>query len=556
MAQKLRDSLLMEAQIVESNRGSLPEGVLLRVRGLCQKVDVKNANGRIYPRPVWENIFSNENWLARVKDGGMIGEADHPESNVPSIQRASHVVREVEWSGGEDIYATFDILDTPTGRILETLFKAGVKVGVSSRGDGSTRRDEVAGGDIVEVGYEPDTWDFVINPSTSGAFPTPIHEAVSAPEYQRKVIEAVEGIVNSSPSRTDLLECYTRLQNFDSGHTSINEARNRLMTQVYEKLTKIEEDSMNGNKPVVSSDTFIREAVDKQLTESIQALEERLAKSNGLIVERDQRIADLESQLKESENWQAKYTELVGKVGDISEAEQTKKKLDAARTKAIPELLAENERLQGELDVAREMLKTHEAKADSHRVAAYIETAISGYPEGVKSQVRGILGGCRDIVEVDQKLTQLEDLGLSEAGFPPALNAKGGEPAATGVPGHRGAGAPPPARVSKGQAADAGSLPASGDWMPNSGGTVESRRPRRPRRPRKFRESVLRKDRGRGRKERPLTMRESETRSALPRPRNAKPDGVIFERSHKPNEDAIYEQGGAAVRSLVEALGK
>lgn len=556
---ELRDSLLMEAKIIESNRANLPEGVLLRVQGLCQKVGIKNANGRLYPVEVWEHIFGDQIWTNKVKEGSMIGEADHPESNVPSIQRASHVIRSVDWDKGENVYATFDILDTPTGRILETLFKAGVKVGVSSRGDGSTRRDEEQSADIVEVGYIPDTWDFVINPSTAGAFPSPIHEAANAPEYQQAIIDAVEGTVNNSPSRADLLECYTTLIALDSSHASIIEAKDILMGKIYEHLTTEEVNVMKDGQqietpPILLGDpnvTFMTEAIKNQMESTVRPLEEKLAASNQRIVELDQRNKELQTQITEREDWQAKYDELVSKVGSIPEAEENKKRLEAARNKVIPDLVTENERLQSELVATTELADEHSLAADTNRIAAYIETALAKYPDEIKSQVRAVLEGAKDVVEVDKRLTSLETLGLVREAFPPPAKVTGGEPAEAGAGGHSGGGQLPPADAGKGIPAESGALPPSKPWM--QGQTTGAQRESTKRNLREHTISAGRRGRQQPQQP-PMTVAETQDRDRLPKPRSVQnPDRVVAERS-APTE---HEDGSSrVVLSLVESLGK
>ena len=61
-----------------------------------------------------------------------------------------------------------EILPTPSGQILEALIKAGVTVGVSSRGMGSLEQR----GEVMEVqdDFELLCWDFVSTPSNPGSF--------------------------------------------------------------------------------------------------------------------------------------------------------------------------------------------------------------------------------------------------------------------------------------------------------------------------------------------------------------------------------------------------
>jgi hypothetical protein len=89
---KLVEQFIMEnVRIVEADKKKLPEGVLLRVQGLGQRCGVQNANKRTYNKDVWDFVFTNEAWLNKVKSGAMVGEVDHPERNIPSASRASHV---------------------------------------------------------------------------------------------------------------------------------------------------------------------------------------------------------------------------------------------------------------------------------------------------------------------------------------------------------------------------------------------------------------------------------------------------------------------------------
>jgi len=72
------------------------------------------------------------------------------------------------WMEGDDVYGDVELLDTPAGKILQSLVESGVTLGISSRGVGSTKRD----GDrqIVQEDFQLICWDFVSEPSTPGAF--------------------------------------------------------------------------------------------------------------------------------------------------------------------------------------------------------------------------------------------------------------------------------------------------------------------------------------------------------------------------------------------------
>ena len=69
---------------------------------------------------------------------------------------------------GDVCFGTLEVLDTPNGNILKSLVKSGVKIGISSRGVGSTRT--VEGHQQVQDDFQLICWDIVSEPSTPGAF--------------------------------------------------------------------------------------------------------------------------------------------------------------------------------------------------------------------------------------------------------------------------------------------------------------------------------------------------------------------------------------------------
>ncbi|NBU99333.1 MAG: hypothetical protein EBS19_14175, partial [Spirochaetia bacterium] len=90
---------------------------------------------------------------------------------------ASHIIKELWWEK-DDIYGIAEVLDwTPKGNLLKKYFDKGHTVGISSRGVGSLREAGLRNGSpYYEVGedYEMVAFDFVSNPSTQGAFMSPV----------------------------------------------------------------------------------------------------------------------------------------------------------------------------------------------------------------------------------------------------------------------------------------------------------------------------------------------------------------------------------------------
>ena len=168
----------MKSLIIETNlfKGMVNEDASGRtiVKGILQRAGAENQNGRVYPMPILQREAKKYETL--IKERRALGELDHPESSVINLKNVSHNVREIHWEGN-DLCGTVEILPTPSGNILKELLRAGILLGISSRGMGSTRQLE---GNKVEVqeDFELIGWDFVSNPSTHGAFMTPMNESV------------------------------------------------------------------------------------------------------------------------------------------------------------------------------------------------------------------------------------------------------------------------------------------------------------------------------------------------------------------------------------------
>jgi|TARA_Y100000034_G_C6889345_1_gene408861 hypothetical protein len=144
---------------IESNAGKVI------MKGVLQKADTLNQNGRIYPEVILEREVRN--YQKFIGENRALGELDHPDSSVVELKNASHIIREAYMNDGV-CYGTVEILETPSGKILRSLIGSGVTLGISSRGVGSTRRD--GDHDVVQDDFQLICWDFVSEPSTPGAF--------------------------------------------------------------------------------------------------------------------------------------------------------------------------------------------------------------------------------------------------------------------------------------------------------------------------------------------------------------------------------------------------
>ena len=150
------------------------------LRGIIQRADTLNQNGRIYPRAILEREIIN--YQKFIKENRALGEIDHPDVSVVELKNVSHIVREARMEN-DTVYGVIELLDTPGGKILQSLVESGVTLGISSRGVGSTRKqgDSV----IVEDDFQLICFDIVSEPSTPNAF-IYLNESKSINSYDLK----------------------------------------------------------------------------------------------------------------------------------------------------------------------------------------------------------------------------------------------------------------------------------------------------------------------------------------------------------------------------------
>lgn len=133
--------------------------------GILQSADKINGNNRIYPRSVLAREV--ENYQKLVKERRALGELDHPDTEVVELKNASHCVLRTWWEGN-DVWGSIQVLNTPSGKILQELVNDQIQLGVSSRSLGSLK--ESSQGSIVQDDLALICWDIVQDPSTRGAF--------------------------------------------------------------------------------------------------------------------------------------------------------------------------------------------------------------------------------------------------------------------------------------------------------------------------------------------------------------------------------------------------
>ena len=147
----------------------------MKIAGIFQRADTPNHNNRIYEKKLLVREMARLD--EAITERRLMGELDHPSHDSVRLGNVSHLITKLNMKGS-DMIGEAEILNTPCGQVAQALIKGGVKLGISSRGMGSL--SEKNGLAHVCEDFKLVTFDLVADPSTKGAFPALVNEAVDS----------------------------------------------------------------------------------------------------------------------------------------------------------------------------------------------------------------------------------------------------------------------------------------------------------------------------------------------------------------------------------------
>ena len=134
-----------------------------KLKGIMLQADVKNKNGRTYPKPLLESVIKKYTETKIAKKHSM-GELEHRNAPDIKLERVSHLIESLVMDGANGI-GTAKLLETPCGKIAITLVQQGIPLGMSTRCIGNTDASGVVNSDLDLIGV-----DIVNDPSAPSAF--------------------------------------------------------------------------------------------------------------------------------------------------------------------------------------------------------------------------------------------------------------------------------------------------------------------------------------------------------------------------------------------------
>ena len=225
------------------------QSVLGTLEGYCADIVNPTRNGRKYSEELWEKVFNSKIVKELFNCGGILGELDHPEDRQEiCTEKVAICMPEPPIKKDGKLWAKFDILDTPNGRIAATLAKYGYKLGVSSRGSGDTIIDSDGNESVDPDSYDFTCFDLVVLPAVEAAR-LQFKESFNKNKSLKQALS--ESLKNaSSDDRKIMQETLANLNididsNIDSEDTSNTADNTRVIVEELQKAIKEKEQLEN-----------------------------------------------------------------------------------------------------------------------------------------------------------------------------------------------------------------------------------------------------------------------------------------------------------------------
>jgi len=196
----------------------------------------------MYEKQVWENVRGDAAISKMMEDRVLYGQGEHPEGSASNLLDTSHIITSMFYDIVEDsgekinkLFQTFEVLDTPAGRIIDSLIGAGCKVGCSTRAQGDL--EEMTNEDtgdkyfrVIPENYEYITTDFTATPSTFGVAPV---------ELERKVVNQLKQGLSATTAKEQVSRQFA-MNLLESMHTDeAKHLRNEIEEQKEQEVVKL-----------------------------------------------------------------------------------------------------------------------------------------------------------------------------------------------------------------------------------------------------------------------------------------------------------------------------
>ena len=439
-------------------------------------------NERLYSDEVWENVWKDPLVKEMFKNGGIVGELDHPvDREEIDSTRIAIKMPEPPVKGKDGLYrGRFEILNTPCGQIVYTLAKAGFKVGISSRGNGDVEQNFDGSSEVIPDSYSFKCFDVVLLPSVEKArmnliteslnkksfnYKKALNEALNnASDEDRKLMEEVlthldvnikedcklekvddkeaeEETLKENDEKADDIRLTELIKNFQETVKKNAELENyvpELQKELAVSNTKVMKltEELNKYKQALTQ-LSSKASANKKLQKNIETLTEELNTQKNVVAEKEKTIKKLSNEkLSVAKNSKILSESLLNKDEELRNLKEMLAKRDIDNKKAIEQLNEDFDefKLNSKIQLDESNKKLNQAYNNIRKYKSVINETLSRYIRskavmlGVsENRIKNELAENYSIDDIDKVCTQLREdyVNISKLPFNITSNTRG-----------------------------------------------------------------------------------------------------------------------------------
>lgn len=257
------------------------------IEGEFGKADTPTANGRIYPRHLWEREIKKVK--PSMDEGTVFGHLNHPKDGKTDLKEVAMVMKDLWIERDGRVMGRAEICENQWGDQYKAIHKAGGKVGVSSRGMGSTKMGEgkYAGHEVVDEDYDYMTHDLVADPAVKTSYPEVKMEDIVQTKVE--VQPKTEAIVEKKYTEEELNQKLTeQKEKFDqellAKTSELTESFKKEKSPIVEATEKLQS-LVESMKPAPTEEVKLKEVEISTLKTQVESMQKELDSKKSEIAE-------------------------------------------------------------------------------------------------------------------------------------------------------------------------------------------------------------------------------------------------------------------------------
>lgn len=389
----MTEETIMETLKVQplSEEEKKSRGILKRLMGPIASCKEGTRNGRKYNRELWENALNDDIFKEKIATKSLFLELGHPDREETHMDCACACIPEMPKIIDGDLYAVVDVLDTPAGKVLNTLIDYGFQPGISSRGSGDVIEGFGGESEVDPETFFLETWDIVQTPALKKARLS-VMESLDGEKVKLEKALGEELESSNDDDRKIMVESLRNVGiDMETTHTPEDDKAvegDDKKEASSENLTEGAKAIDNGNAKIIEE---LKDAIRKksELESTVRSLQERLAVS-------DAKVGRIEEEYGKCKSTVVRLTTLAR---DAETKSKLVEKLEAEIKRKDEGLRLLNKTVvEGKMKLESENASLKESLAEKDSMIATLRRKVRESKDGYETEIKSL----RESIENDK----------------------------------------------------------------------------------------------------------------------------------------------------------